>query len=140
MSNAEIIKTIFLAASRETVWDFLTRSEKLAEWFHPAERDLAEGEDYALMGQTDDGAPARLCWGTVVEMDKPSKMVWTFTIRPLDGAMTTVTWLLDDVADGTRLTLHHTGFTDIAAPFELMRALDSGWDKHLSDLRAADAL
>ena len=95
MADATITKTIILSASRETVWSFLTESDKMAQWFHRSDKDLSDGEDYALLERTDDGVDARVCWGTVLQMDAPAKLVYTFTIGPLGGAMTTVTWTLD---------------------------------------------
>ena len=68
MTETTITKTSFFAVSRETVWAFLTEKDKLAKWFHPAEADLAEGQDYALMGASENGAPVKLCWGTVQTM------------------------------------------------------------------------
>ncbi|MEM9107700.1 MAG: SRPBCC domain-containing protein, partial [Pseudomonadota bacterium] len=80
---------------------------------------------------------ARVCWGTVLQMDAPAKLVYSFTIGPLDGAMTTVTWTLDEVGDGTRLTMQHEGLDKVDAPFGLIMALDKGWDEHLGKLRGA---
>lgn len=137
MTDATITKTIFLSASRETVWAFLTEQDKLAQWFHRSDRDLAEGQDYALLEKTDDGADATLCWGTVLQMEPPSKLVYSFTVRPLDGAMTTVTWTLDAVGDGTRLTMQHTGLAEVDAPFGILLAMDAGWDEHLASMRKA---
>ncbi|NOX70964.1 MAG: SRPBCC domain-containing protein [Gammaproteobacteria bacterium] len=49
----------------------------------------------------------------------------------------TVTWLLQEVPGGTRLTLQHEGIEaaagDMALP--LLMALDVGWDAHLGRLR-----
>ena len=135
MTDATITKTIILAAPRETVWAFLTQRDKLAQWFHRSDVDLSEGQDYALLEKTDDGADMTVCWGTVLQMDAPSKLVYSFTVRPLDGAMTTVTWILDEVGDGTRLTMQHTGLEEVDAPFGLMMALDAGWDQHMGSLR-----
>lgn len=139
MTDTTLLKTVFFAASRETVWSFLTEKDKLAKWFHPADADLVEGEDYALMGKTDDGAPSKLCWGTVLKMDKPSKLIWSFTVRPLNGAMTTVTWTLEEAIGGTKLTLAHEGIEAAAgeSALGLMMALDAGWDAHLKDMRDA---
>ncbi|MEX3008544.1 SRPBCC domain-containing protein [Hoeflea sp. TYP-13] len=135
MTNATITKTVFLAASRETVWAFLTQREKLAQWFHPCDGDLREGEEFSLFGKTDDGTDAKLCWGTVLQIVEPSKLVYSFTVHPLDGAMTTVTWILDDAGDGTRLTMEHAGLAEVDASFGLMMALDAGWDEHLASIR-----
>lgn len=137
MSDSTIVKTIFLKADAETVWGFLTDKDKLGEWFHHADSDLAEGSDYVLKDRADDGSELRKCWGTVIESKRAEKLTYTFTIEPLGGAMTTVTWLLQEVYGGTRLTLHHEGIGaaagDTALP--LIMALDAGWDTHLARLR-----
>ena len=119
------------------MWAFLTEKEKLALWFHLAESDLALGQDYALIQKAEDGAVTKLCRGTVLEMDKPSRLVYSFTIKPLGGAMTTVTWTLEEVRGGTKLSLRHEGISKAAgeAAMGLLMALDEGWDKHLASLR-----
>lgn len=132
MADATIVKTIVMAASRETVWGFLTNKDKLAEWFHPAANDLAAGEDYALLR---DGE--RVCWGRVEAMDPPARLVTTFTVKPLDGVMTTVTWTLDEVMGGTKLTMEHRGLEAAGDALGLLQALDAGWDAHLKGLREA---
>ena len=141
MTNNVISKSIFLAAPRDTVWAFLTDKDKLGEWFHEAEADLADQQPYCLIKQADDGATVKMCWGDVLEMQKPSRLVYTFTIKPLGGAMTTVTWTLDEVHGGTKLSLTHKGIDKAAgdAAMGLLLALDAGWDKHLADLRSASA-
>jgi uncharacterized protein YndB with AHSA1/START domain len=138
MTDAIITKSIFFMASRETVWAFLTEKEKLALWFHPAEADLVKGEDYALISEADDGSVTRQCWGRVLEMEKPSRLVYTFTVKPLGGEMTTVTWILEEAYGGTKLSLRHEGIGKAAgdAAMGLLMALDAGWDKHLASLRS----
>lgn len=141
MTDAIINKSVFFAAPRETVWAFLTEKDKLAQWFHPAESDLRENQDYALIHKEDDGSITKQCWGTVLEMDKPSRLVYTFTIKPLGGAMTTVTWTLEEAHGGTKLSLEHEGIGAAAgeAAMGLLMALDAGWDKHIASLRSATA-
>jgi uncharacterized protein YndB with AHSA1/START domain len=90
MPDSTIVKTVFFDAPRETVWSFLTEKDKLAQWFHPTEADLAQGQDYALIDRADDGSTVRQCWGTVVQMEPPARLVYSFTVKPLGGAMTTV--------------------------------------------------
>lgn len=139
MSDATITKTVFFAASRETVWSFLTDQDKLAQWFHPADADLVEGQDYALVGKAEDGSTVKQCWGNVVQMDPPASLVYSFTIKPLAGKMTTVSWLLEEAHGGTKLTLKHEGIGAVAgdSALGLLMALDEGWDKHLGSLRSA---
>jgi len=137
MKTTTIMKTVFINASRETIWSYLTDKDKIGEWYHPAESDLTEGEDYVLFAVTDDGERKRQIWGRVVEMDRPRKLVTTFIIDPFQGNETTITWILDEAAGGTRLLLTHEGIAEATgeAAMHLLTALDIGWDKHLSDLR-----
>lgn len=146
MTPTTITKSIFLKAPREVVWAFLTEKEKLALWFNPAEADLALGAEYVLLGADKDGNAEKICWGEVLEMEKPTRLVYSFTVKPLAGAMTKVTWDLQDVMvgtnrEGTKLSLTHEGISEAAgeAAMGLLLALDAGWDAHLLSLRQANA-
>ena len=138
MSTTTINKSIFLAASREVVWDYLTDKDKLGEWFHPASDNLVEGKPYALLGDPAD-SNSKMCWGDVLSAKKPSFLSYTFTVKPMGGAMTTVSWTLEDAAGGTRVTLLHEGIGEACgdAALGLIMALDEGWDKHFAKLRVA---
>ena len=114
MSNSTMTKTIFLPTTPEVVWSYLTEQDKLAQWFHPSNGSLVEGKEYELLETQEDGSLRKVCWGTVVSMNKPSSMEWTFTVNPLNGAMTTVRWTLEACTGGTRLTLSHEGVEDAA--------------------------
>jgi len=138
MTDITITKTAFFQASRETVWSFLTTKEKLGKWFHPAENDLVEGEPYSLIGTANDGAKMKICWGTVLQMNFPEKLVWSFTVNALEGVMTTVSWDLEEVNGGTKLTLTHSGLDASGSGLELITMLDAGWDMHLGKLRDAN--
>ena len=137
MNSGTIIKTVFFNAPRETVWSFLTDKDKLGEWYHPAEQDLAEGEDYALSRVDENDRKIRQIWGEVLEMDFPFKLVTTFCVDPFGGNETTVTWVLEEAAGGTRLHLTHEGIVEATgdAAMHLLKALDAGWDEHLGELR-----
>lgn len=131
-----ITKTVFFKAPRSKIWAYLTEKDKLAAWFHPAEADLAEGRDYALIGPSADGEPTKQCWGTVEHWDPPAKLIYSFTVKPLNGVMTKVIWTLNEVEGGTKLTLCHQDLPENGdAALGLLRALDAGWDEHLGKLR-----
>jgi len=136
MSTTTISKTLFLAASRETVWSYLTEKDKLAEWFHPADKDLVQGQTYALLSDASD-SESKICWGEVLKATKPSLLSYTFTIKPMGEAKTTVTWTLEEAAGGTRVSLAHEGIGEAGgeAALGLLMALESGWDKHFLKLR-----
>jgi len=136
MSATTITKTIFLKASRETVWAYLTEKDKLTEWFHPAAANLTEGQPYVLLADAAD-ADSKMCWGDVLSANKPSFLSYTFTVKPMNGAMTTVNWTLEEAAGGTRITMTHEGIEDACgdAALGLLMALDKGWDEHFGKLR-----
>lgn len=136
-----IRKTVFFNASRETVWAFLTEKDKLAQWFHPPEKNLEEGSDYALIRTDQDGTKAPIIWGRIISMDAPNKLVYSFIITPFDGTETIVTWLLEEAAGGTRLSLTHEGVAEAAGPetLRMLMSLDRGWDEHLESMRKAAA-
>lgn len=129
--DTTIRKSVFLAAPKSRVWDFLTKADLLNEWFHPAEKDLAEREDYTLRSQKDGD---RMCWGKVVEARPHDYMKWDFTVGPMNGNITTVEWELTEAPGGTRLTLTHSGLPTNVDGFGLVMALDKGWHGFLSNL------
>jgi len=141
MSTGTLIKTIIIDASQETVWSFLTEKNKLAIWFHLADKDFVEGEDYALLRDPDGGAgdDNKICSGQVIRMSPPDELVCTFTVHMLAGTTTTLTWKLEEVFEGTRLTLKHEGIDEAVGDqaLGLLRSMDVGWDKHFATLRDA---
>ncbi len=141
-AHTTIRKTVFFNASRETVWAFLTEQDKLAQWFHRPGKDLADGEDYALIRADDDGSKGPIIWGRVISMEAPSKLVTSFIITPFGGTETIVTWVLEEAAGGTRLSLTHEGVAEAAGAetLRMLMSLDRGWDEHLETMRKAAAL
>lgn len=125
-------KSIYLKADKSDVWAYLTDPDKLALWFHKPGKVLAEGDDYEMFG-TESGN--KLMWGKVVAATPHDHLSYTFTIGPMGDAVSTVTWTLDDVPGGTRLSLSHEGLPAGEAAFDLTLALDKGWDDHLGRMR-----
>jgi len=133
MTDTTIRKSIYLNASKEQVWAYLTDPDKLAIWFHKPKFSLAADQDYAMYG-TESGD--KLMWGTVLKSTPYDALEYTFTIAPMGDATSTVKWALESVAGGTRLSLEHSGLPQGAEAFGLTLALDKGWDDHISRMRA----
>lgn len=125
-----------MAAPREIVWTFLTDKDKLGKWFHPAQSDLLEGQPYTLLEDAKN-PDSKICWGEVLTAKMPVFLSYTFTVKPMGSAMSTVSWALDEIPGGTRVTLTHKGIQESgeAAWLELLMALDKGWEEQLSNLR-----
>lgn len=131
--DTTIRKSIFLPADKPTVWRYLTDADWLSRWFHPADKDLAQGQDYLLTSQKDGD---RMCWGTVEEMRPHDYMRWSFTVGPMNGQMSCVEWRLENAPGGTRLVLEHSGLPQESDGFGLVLALDKGWHGFLGNLRS----
>ncbi|GGX55863.1 hypothetical protein GCM10007385_25630 [Tateyamaria omphalii] len=132
MTETTLQKTIFLKAPRQMVWDYLTQPEQLAKWFHAPQTPLTEGAKLEMYGTTSGDL---LIWGKVIKADAPTYLEYTFTVRPMGDAVSTVKWTLSDVPGGTQLALTHEGLPQDEAAFDLILSLDNGWDEHLMRMR-----
>ncbi len=133
MTENVIHKSIYLKATPEQVWAYLTDPDKLAIWFHKPSTALVEGE-YEMFGAE---SGDRLMWGEVLVAKPFSQLEYTFSITPMGGQSSTVRWLLTEVPGGTHLSLHHEGLPQGAEAYGLTLALDKGWDDHLARMRAS---
>lgn len=134
MTNRTLNKTIFLRASRVEVWEYLTEPDKLAIWFHKPKKTLAAGDKLEMFG-TESGD--KLIWGEVRVARPPEYLEYSFTVKPMGEATSLVKWTLSDVPGGTQLSLEHEGLPDSAEAFDLILAMDKGWDEHLGRMREA---
>jgi Activator of Hsp90 ATPase homolog 1-like protein len=64
-------------------------------------------------------------------MKLPERLVHTFTHEWLKGVVSTCTWTLEPVENGTMLTLVHEGLPDLKQSADH----DAGWDEHFIRLR-----
>lgn len=133
MTGTTIRKSIYVQASREVVWDYLTQPDKLAKWFHAPTTPLVEGKALEMFG-TESGD--KLIWGQVKTARAPEYLEYSFTVKPMGDAVSTVKWTLETVDGGTRLSLEHVGLPQGADAFGLTLSLDKGWDDHIARMRA----
>lgn len=130
-----IRKRVILRAPVERVWDFMTKSDCLERWFHPATRDLDSPGAYEFYKSADDTTPG-YCWGEVLEAQAPRRLVYTFAHKWLGDHPTRVSWTLTEIPGGTLLDLVHDGFD--GAPVDVFTVLQdhcAGWDEHFVTLR-----
>ena len=136
----KLVKTVYLKAPRAHVWKFLVEADRLVQWFHGAEKDVAAGGEWALVTNSLGKEGQRICWGNVRVFEPPARLVHTFTHQGLAGAETTCTWELEEAQGGTILTLTHDGFEKVgASAFNTTADHDKGWDEHFVRLRRVAA-
>jgi len=134
MTDNTIRKSIYLNATPEHVWQWLTEPEKLGQWFHKPTAPLVADEALEMFGAE---SGDKMIWGKVQVARPPEYLEYTFTIKPMGDAVSLVKWTLEPVAGGTRLSLEHSGLPQGAEAFGLVLALDQGWDRHLGQMREA---
>jgi uncharacterized protein YndB with AHSA1/START domain len=134
MTDRTIRKSIYLKATQEQVWAYLTQPDKLGEWFHKPKSALKQGEPLAMYG-TESGD--KLIWGKVLTARPHDLLEYSFTVKPMGDAVSHVKWTLEPVLGGTRLSLEHSGLPQDVEAFGLTLALDKGWDDHISRMRTA---
>lgn len=134
MTDKILHKSIYLNATPSQVWAYLTDPDLLAQWFHKPNAPLTQGAALKMHG-TDSGD--LLIWGEVRTAREPEFLEYTFTIKPMGDAVSTVKWTLTPVTGGTQLSLTHEGLPQHAEAFGLILALDKGWEGHMDQMRTA---
>lgn len=130
-----------LSATPETVWAYLTESDKCAQWLAALDEDLKEGGavilsfDHSALTPHDEEVPDEFkdksCnaqSGTVLVYDPPRKLSYTWGDR---NNPSEVTFVLEPQGDRTLLTLTHSKLPGMGD----MRGVSSGWHIHLNILR-----
>jgi uncharacterized protein YndB with AHSA1/START domain len=133
--DGSIITSVEIATSPERVFRALASREIIDWWVNPGVFDtqewsgdvrvggswrtagIARGEAYALEGK-------------YLEVDPPRKLVHTWHFAGAPDVASTVTYMLEPIAGGTRLTVRHAG---IAAP-DHRSNVGGGWRSSLDRL------
>ena len=134
MTDTVLQKSIYLNATPDQVWEYLTDPDKIGIWFHPPKIALKEGAPLELYGAE---SGDRLIWGKVNVARKPEYLEYTFTIKPMGDATSLVKWTLTAVPGGTRLALEHSGLPQGTEAFGLTLSLDNGWEEHMGRMRTS---
>jgi uncharacterized protein YndB with AHSA1/START domain len=115
-------RSVLLQAPPDEVWEALTDQALLSEWLAPeVELDPREGGE--LVCRFEDGEERR---GEVAVVEEAERLA--FFWRREEGGESWVEWIVDAVADGTRLTVIETATP--AGPL-----LAAGWTARLGSLR-----
>ncbi|MGQ0734000.1 MAG: SRPBCC family protein [Acidobacteriota bacterium] len=117
---SRIDRSIEIGAPPDRVWRALTSPEELGAWFRVTiEGDLLPGHA-VWMTSRQPGYEGVRFEVRIVEMTRPSRVVWEWHPGAVDPAIdyskepcTTVTFTLEPSAGGTRLTVSETGFDRI---------------------------
>jgi uncharacterized protein YndB with AHSA1/START domain/uncharacterized protein YciI len=112
-----VLARVEIAAPPERVFRALTTQE-LTRWWGADDVyrttsfaiDLRAGGRWRTEGKGADGHAFHV-EGEVLEVDPPRRLVQTWKPSWEPGPATTITYTLDPIDGGTRVTVHHAGFT-----------------------------
>jgi uncharacterized protein YndB with AHSA1/START domain len=109
----------------------LTDPAALAEWLMPNDFKPVLGHRFQFRFKPMPGWRGYVeC--EVIELQEPRRLAYTWLGDDDWTSPTIVRWTLDPVADGTRLTLEHTGFQEPWGP-PIADMLRGGWGGMLTD-------
>jgi len=137
LTEGEIVAAVEISASRERVFKALTTREIVRWWVRPGVFDTTDwtgevrkGGRWRASGTV--RGEAYVLEGEYLEVDPPARLVHTWNRVGAPGKPTTVTYMLEDIEGGTRLTLKHTGFTSQ----EACGGASAGWQTSFERLAA----
>jgi uncharacterized protein YndB with AHSA1/START domain len=137
-STGTILATVEIAASPERVFRAISTDE-ITKWWGSADTyrttehtaDFRPGGRWRSSGVGASG-DAFSVEGEFREIDPPRKLVQTWKAAWDGGNETTITYRLEAIPGGTRLTLRHEGFADRV---DSCRGHGEGWERVLGWLR-----
>ena len=135
LAEGLIVATVEIAAPPERVFKALASKEICEWWVRPGVFDTREWTgDVRAGGRWRASGIARgkpyTLEGEFLEVDPPRKLVHTWQIAGAPGTPSTVSYLLEKLEGGTRLTLRHSG---LVAP-EVCTNTSIGWETSLERL------
>jgi uncharacterized protein YndB with AHSA1/START domain len=137
--NRSINHTLFFPHPAETVWEYLTTPELMAQWLMPNDFEPIVGHDFQFrtkpMEKFDfDG----IVYCKVLEIVPHKKLSYSWKGGPGDGRVTMdsiVVWMLKEKDGGTELVLEHSGFKELTN-LPIFAAMDDGWLKNMHKIAA----
>lgn len=138
LSEGTILATVDIAVPADRVFRALTTDE-VTRWWGSEETyrttewqaEVRVGGRWRASGRGADGRPFAV-EGEYLEVDPPRKLVQTWKADWDGKQVTTLTYRLEAIAGGTRLTLRHDGF---AGRPESCRGHGDGWEMVLGFLQ-----
>jgi uncharacterized protein YndB with AHSA1/START domain len=134
MNKPESVYVIVIASPPEEVWTGLTSPEFTKQYWHRTEvqSDFEVGSPIRFYIETGEVG----CEGEILTADRPNELAytWQFPLNPetKDEPPSRVTFKLEKIAAGTKLTMVHDQFEKDS---KMLGIVDQGWPLVLSGLK-----
>ena len=127
----------FYAHPAETVWEYLTNSELMAQWIMKNDFQPIAGFDFQFRtGPIPSMEFDGIIYCKVLEIVPFKKLSYSWKSGPGDGKITlesVVTWKLEPKDKGTNVFLEHSGFSK-KANLIMFNGLNHGWMEKLQNI------
>jgi uncharacterized protein YndB with AHSA1/START domain len=139
-----IERTLVVPVSRQRVWDAITKPEHLAHWLGMVrEMDFRVGGEIQFTWENERSPYP----GTIETIEPLQRFAFRWSsydighpeLKLAPGPTTLVTFTLDEVAEGTRLTVVESGFASLPETIPAAQSQQDnqhGWQALLSGLRS----
>lgn len=140
-----ITLSVTVKASPERVYKALTDAQELMKWFPTVvETDPRPGGTYKFTWKSKDQSRDHIREGKFVELVPGKKVSYTWDARPMKDLSvstgkslpTMVEWTLEKTADGTKVTLVHSGWGVGPEWEEMFAQHDGGWNVFTRNLKS----
>ena len=117
----------------DKVWDAITDKEKISTWFIKTDFMPTEGFNYTF--KHEEGEECTTINGTVLKVHPTNELVYTWIVEGTE-VVTTVSWILSEEVEGTKLILEHSGISNYPpdAVTPMFESFSKGWDNCASGL------
>ena len=112
-STATIERSIVVAADRERVWRAITGPEQFMKWFGDPATDTLEFERLAAGEQMIFNHGGATWHGTIATVEPPQRFAFYWPAAEDTPVQTLVSFYLEPVAEGTRITITEEGFDQL---------------------------
>jgi len=135
-----ILAQVDISAPVERVFAALTRGDEIIKWWGSDElyrtkeftSELRANGPWKATGVGSDGAPFSVS-GEYLVVEPPHRVTFTWKPDWAGGHVSTVTYRLEPIAEGTRLLLRHDGLAGVP---DSCKSHASGWERVLGWLTA----
>lgn len=127
-----IIKEQVFSYPIQRVWEAISKEEEISTWFIHADFKAEPGYKYTFTAGEEKGCTQ--ITGEVKEAD-PYTLVYTWIVQNTETE-TTVKWVLEEVEEGTKLILEHSGISNYPqdTAVTMFGHFGAGWDNCIVEL------
>lgn len=128
-SNDKIEKQHQFKQPIEQVWNAISQSEEISEWFIQADFKAEVGYKYTFTHEK------TKIVGEVLKANPVFELVYTWIVSGTE-TITTVSWVLKENENGTLLTLEHSGISNYPGDTAVVmfNNFKGGWDACVNNL------